>query len=198
MFSWIVLHFLFNFKVPYYIIDQNIPIPFAFSYVGLEWTSYIVSAGAIVSLATCLYASMFPMPRVVYAMSSDGLIFKFLSYILPKIKTPALAALATGLLSALLALLFDLNHLIDMMSIGTLMAYSLVSVCTLILRYRPNVIEPARRELGTQRTLLSYIVGESDEKLVSRIFKPMDKCDKASSHLVNAITAVAGNLKYFF
>jgi len=78
------------------------------------------------------------------------------------------------------------------------MAYCLVSVCTLILRYRPNVIEPTRRELGTKRAFMTYIVGESDEKLVNRIFKPTDKCDKASSHLVNAITAVAGKFKVFF
>jgi hypothetical protein len=45
---------------------------------------------------------------------------------------------------------------------------------------------------------MTYIVGESDEKLVNRIFKPTDKCDKASSHLVNAITAVAGKFKVFF
>ena len=38
--------------VPYYIIDQSVPLPAAFSYVGLEWISYFVSAGAIISLAT--------------------------------------------------------------------------------------------------------------------------------------------------
>ncbi len=64
---------------------------------------------------------MFPMPRVVYSMSLDGLIFKCLSYVSPKLKTPVFAAASTGFLSALLTLLFDLNQLIDMMSIGTLM-----------------------------------------------------------------------------
>lgn len=40
---------------------------------------------------------MFPMPRVVYSLASDGLIFKFLSYVIPKFKTPALAAISSGL-----------------------------------------------------------------------------------------------------
>ena len=99
---------------------------------------------------------MFPMPRIVYAMASDGLIFRFLSYIMPTFKTPVLAALTTGLLAgmldlifsktrfpsihvfiyfkAFLVLIFDLSQLIDMMSIGTLLAYSLVSASTLVLR----------------------------------------------------------------
>jgi amino acid transporter len=74
------------------------------------------------------------MPRIVYSMASDGLIFSIFSKVLPKLKTPFLASIATGLLAALLATIFDLNELVEMLSIGTLMAYSLVSACVLILR----------------------------------------------------------------
>ena len=48
-----------------------------------------------------LYASMFPMPRVVYSLASDGLIFRFLSYIMPRLKTPVAAALTSGLFAGL-------------------------------------------------------------------------------------------------
>ena len=44
---------------------------------------------------------MFPMPRVVYAMSNDGLIFKFLSYVLPNLKTPISASIFTGALAGM-------------------------------------------------------------------------------------------------
>ena len=44
-----------------------------------------------------LYSGMFPMPRIVYAISSDGLIFKFFSTIIPKFKTPIAATIVTGL-----------------------------------------------------------------------------------------------------
>ena len=40
---------------------------------------------------------MFPMPRVVYSLASDGLIFKFLGYVLPRFKTPVAAAISSGL-----------------------------------------------------------------------------------------------------
>ena len=42
---------------------------------------------------------MFPLPRVVYSIASDGLIFKFLSRVLEKLKTPALATIITGSLT---------------------------------------------------------------------------------------------------
>ncbi len=42
---------------------------------------------------------MFPMPRIIYSMASDGLIFKFLSKLLPKLKTPFVASITAGLLS---------------------------------------------------------------------------------------------------
>ena len=73
-------------------------------------------------------------PRVVYSMATDGLIFRWLGWIAPKLNTPTAASLFTGIFAAIMVLIFDLNQLIDMMSIGTLMAYSLVSICTLVLR----------------------------------------------------------------
>jgi cationic amino acid transporter 3 len=137
---------------------------------------------------------MFPMPRVVYSMASDGLLFEFLAYLVPKLKTPVFASVVTGLLAGLLVLIFDLNQLIDMMSIGTLLAYSLVSTSTLVLRYKPfgselNVAEPQQHQLATRRTVLSYIFGKSDEPLLKRLFWPAStKANKETSHLVNVIT----------
>ncbi len=78
---------------------------------------------------------MFPLPRVVYSMSTDGLIFKFLSKVLPKFKTPYMASLCTGLFAGVLACIFNLEELVEMMSIGTLLCYSMVCVCVSILRY---------------------------------------------------------------
>lgn len=86
-------------------------------------------------LCCSLMGAMFPLPRVVFAMSNDGLLFKFMGEIHEKYKTPFKGTLITGFLTGLLAAVFNLNQLVNMMSIGTLLAYSMVASCVLILRY---------------------------------------------------------------
>ena len=62
--------------------------------------------------------------------------FKFLSRVHPKFKTPVNATLLSGLTFGLMAAVFNLDVLMDFMSIGTLLAYTMVSACVIILRYK--------------------------------------------------------------
>ena len=62
--------------------------------------------------------------------------FKFLSRVHPKFKTPVNATLLSGLTFGLMAAVFNLDELMDFMSIGTLLAYTMVSACVIILRYK--------------------------------------------------------------
>lgn len=78
---------------------------------------------------------MFPLPRILYAMSTDGLIFKTFGVISTKFQTPVIGTLCAAALTSCFAGLFDLAALVNMLSIGVLLAYTVVAISIIILRY---------------------------------------------------------------
>ncbi|KAK6325385.1 probable cationic amino acid transporter [Coregonus clupeaformis] len=136
--AYVSVSVILTLMVPYTEIDADAPLMEMFAVHGCYFAKYIVAVGSVAGLSVSLLGSLFPMPRVIYAMAGDGLLFRFLAHVSPYTETPALACVVSGCLAALLSLLVSLRDLIEMMSIGTLLAYTLVSVCVLLLRYQPE------------------------------------------------------------
>lgn len=133
--SYFLLSTVLTMMLPYYDQNENAPLVYVFRHYNWKIAEYVVSFGAIFGLCASLMGSMFPLPRVVYAMANDGLIFEFLARINSRFKTPIYGTIIAGVMTGVLSALFNLSQLVNMMSIGTLMAYSMVAACVMLLRF---------------------------------------------------------------
>lgn len=94
-------------------------MPRVFESFGWTVAVYIVSFGSICGLFSCLIGGIFPLPRILFAMADDGLLFSVFAKVHPKFQTPMWGILIAGFLTACLAAIFDVDQLVNMISIGT-------------------------------------------------------------------------------
>ncbi|MDR0547608.1 MAG: amino acid permease [Dysgonamonadaceae bacterium] len=122
--------------VKYTELNVAAPIAIAIDAVGrsLFWLRPIIKIGAIAGLSSVVLVLLYGQSRIFYIMSHDGLLWKSFSKTHPKFKTPYIATIVIGVVAVLMAGLFPIGMLGHMVSIGTLLAFIIVSFGIIILR----------------------------------------------------------------
>jgi APA family basic amino acid/polyamine antiporter len=126
--------------VPYQQLKSADPLARALEVAGLSTVSWIVSAGAVVSMSAVLLVFQYGQPRIFFSMARDGLLPRWAAKIHPRWRTPHVTTIITGIVVAVGALFAEENTIYDLTNIGTLAAFALVCVGVLVLRVR----EPER------------------------------------------------------
>jgi basic amino acid/polyamine antiporter, APA family len=103
----------------------------------------LVELGAIAGLSSVMVVMMMAQPRIFYSMANDGLLPPFAKKIHPKFRTPHITSIITGVIVGLASGFTPIGILGEMVSIGTLMAFVIVSLGVIFLRYqRPELERP--------------------------------------------------------
>lgn len=90
------------------------------------------------AMNTVLLLNIFSGPRILYAMANDGLFFQVFAHVHPRTQVPMVGILVFGVLMAFMALLLDLEALVQFLSIGTLLAYTFVATSIIVLRFQKS------------------------------------------------------------
>ncbi len=141
-------------------IDINAPVSDAFRQVGLPWAQGIVSLGALTGITSVLLVMMLSQPRVLLAIARDGLLPpSIFGAIHPKFRTPWKSTILTGIVVAVLGAFLPLRILAELTNIGTLLAFVMVCISVLIMRFtNPNAERPFRAPFGLVVPILGIVL----------------------------------------
>jgi APA family basic amino acid/polyamine antiporter len=115
------------------------PLAAALNYVQQDWAAGILAAGAVIAMTAVLLVFQLGQPRILMAMSRDGLLGPWFGKIHPKYRTPHVTTILTGVFVAFFAAVANIEEIVQLTNIGTLFAFVLVALGILILRVRePN------------------------------------------------------------
>jgi APA family basic amino acid/polyamine antiporter len=133
--------------IKYTQLNVGAPVAVAIDSLGpkVAWLRPLIKIGAIAGLSSVILVMMLGQPRIFYAMSKDGLLPPVFSRVHPRFRTPWVATILTGLVAMLLAGLFPIGLLGELVSIGTLLAFAIVCAGVFVLRFTdPEIRRPFR------------------------------------------------------
>jgi basic amino acid/polyamine antiporter, APA family len=134
---YVAAAFVLSGMIPYQkLVGVADPLAAALAFVKQDWAAGILAAGAVFSMTAVLLVFQLGQPRILMAMSRDGLIGPWFGKIHPKYRTPHVGTILTGVFVATFSAVANIDEIIQLTNIGTLFAFALVCIGILVLRYR--------------------------------------------------------------
>ena len=138
---YVVVAAIMTGVVPYRQLNVADPVALVLNVLHKPWASMLVSVGALAGITSVLLVLLLGQPRILFAMSRDGLLPPAMSRVHPRFRTPYLTTIITGSIVAVSAALTPINVVAELCSIGTLFAFMIVSAGVLVLRRTRSEVE---------------------------------------------------------
>ncbi len=155
---YILVSGLLTHIVPYTQLNVPDPVVVGIRVTGQQWATFLVEIGALGGLATVMLVMLLGQSRVFYSMSRDGLLWPWAGKIHHRFRTPYLSSIVVGIFVAILATIVPLNVLDEMTSVGTLLAFVLVSAGVWVMRRtHPDINRPFKTPMVPLVPILSIL-----------------------------------------
>ncbi|MFJ7661474.1 APC family permease [Lysinibacillus sp. NPDC097162] len=136
---YVVVSLVLTGMVPYTQLNVSDPVSYVMQLVHQDWIAGIISLGAVVGMMTVILVMSYGGTRLLYALGRDGLLPKSMAELSPKFKTPVKNTWVFAVLVAFCAGFVPLSKLTELVNMGTLVAFTIVSIGVIYLRKNKNI-----------------------------------------------------------
>lgn len=143
---YILVSLVLTGMVRYDQLDMKAPVASAFEGINMPWATILITIAAVAGLISVMLVMMLGQTRIFLGMAKDGLLpFKLFGKIHPTFKTPFRSTILVGFIVSIVASLTPIDKVSEMCSMGTLLAFAMIALAVLVLRYKqPHLERPFR------------------------------------------------------
>lgn len=198
-FIYIILSCVITLMEPYFMINEFTPFSstFEFAYPNFKINEVnvfkvLIILNILLSIAVSIYGEMYVVSRIISTMANDGLILKKLSKLSKNFRSPIFAIFFASIISAIFAVFLEIMELIDLLAMGALSAYCVVSICLVLLRYKPGDISSSETiDLKIEEDLLTPKLNFIN--FIKESFNPSKNFPNLTSiKIINIVTTSSG------